>query len=390
MKYMKNRKKLYLIIFIFVALATIAFLNLRNRASENKISEPLPTSAVSAIETDFPIDYMESNKDQVQVVVPRVYELLNIVESITESGLQGKYNLNYNSDYYKEVIIHFKPYKDHPVVAEYEKVRNEYSYSTLRRVFTYEFEYNKIVKGEIYKHKESDKAKAFIKLLTDFAQKSNFNDFYDRHQDYYLQKIKQFKNYTDLKKIWQWLEKNYPDRYDSYKVVLSPLVFGSHNTTTYVDKEDQFHEIIMFVSPVELFTRHNYENEALIYSLTERMVFTEIDHNYVNVVTDREENMRKILEVFGDLDKWNRQNGYGRSDITFNEYMTWATACLYVYDYYPKEVYDQFIKYTTDTMRARGFVKFEEFYNELLELYKTKEEPIYKLYPDILKKAEEI
>ncbi len=87
---MQNRKKLYLIIFILLAMAAIAFFNLRNRASKSKISEPLPTSAVSAIETDFPIDYIESNKDQVQVVIPRVYELINIVESITESGLQGK------------------------------------------------------------------------------------------------------------------------------------------------------------------------------------------------------------------------------------------------------------------------------------------------------------
>ncbi len=304
--------------------------------------------------------------------------------------IHSKYSLNYNSDYYREVIKHFEPYKDHPVVKEYEELRNEYSYSTLRRVFTYEFTGNKIVKGKIYKHEESDEDKAFIKLLTDFAQKSNFNDFYDRHQNYYQQKIKQFKNYTDLKAIWRWLEKNYPDRYDSYKIVLSPLVFGSHNTTTYVDKTDQFHEIIMFVSTPELFTRHKFGNEDLTCSFTERMVFTEIDHNYVNVVTDREENMRKILEVFGDLDKWNQQKGYRRSDITFNEYMTWATAALYIYDKYDEKVYNTFLKHTINAMNYRGFVKFKVFYKEVFKLYKSNDKPIYKLYPDILEKLEDI
>ena len=385
-----DKKRLLLILIIILALLTIAAFNLRQDQKQAKQNKALLNTSFGMIETDFPPEYIEENLKQIQTEIPRVYELLHVVIALTEPGQTGQYNLNYNSDYYQEVIKYFKPYDDHPAVQEYVNLRAEYSYSGLRKIFAYKFnDNNEIIKNEIYNYSNKD-LNNYSKLLEDFAQKSNFNNFYSQHQNYYDAKIKEFNKYTDLKEIWVWLEENYPNRYDSYKVVLSPLVFASHNTTSFSDTQKGFKEIIMFVSSAELFTRHNFANEKLTAALTERMVFTEIDHNYVNPTTDQAENMRQVMAVFGNLKKWNQQSGYGNSALTFNEYMTWATACLYVHDNYNREVYNKFLKNTNDTMKARGFIKFPAFYDELLSLYKQTDKPIYKLYPDILEKSKEI
>ena len=369
----------------------IAFFNLKPAAEKVK-DQNLKTTDVYTFETDFPTDYINTNKKNVQVEIPRVYELLHVVIALTDSAQAQKYNLNYNSDYYQAVQTYFQEYREHPAVKEYEKIRAEYSYSNPRMLFTYEFDENKVTASEVYNFKEDrEDADAYAKLLTDFAQKSNFNQFYDQHKTYYQQKIKEFKKYTNLKRSWQWLEENYPVSYDSYKVILSPIVFGSHNTQRFGDSEDDYNEIVMFVSPAELFTRRDIESEALISALTERMVFTEIDHNYVNPVTDQKENMKKIMQVFGNLEEWKQGNkGYDFSAYTFNEYMTWGTACLYIFEYYEPAVYEEFVYHTKESMKYRGFVKFPEFYEELLTLYKESDKPIYELYPELLERVKDI
>ncbi len=382
---------MYLAVVVLLALMVIAFFNLRPAAEQNTV-ENLPTTDVYTYETDFPTEYIEKNKNNIQVEIPRVYELLHIVIALTDSAQEHKYNLNYNSEYFQAVQSHFQEYSDHPAVKEYEKIRAEYSYSNPRMLFTYEFNNNEVTASEVYDFKvDREDADAYAKLLTDFAQKSNFNQFYNKHKSYYQEKIKEFEKYTNLKRSWQWLEENYPVSYDSYKVILSPLVFGSHNTIRFGDSEENYNEIVMFVSTAELFTFRDIESEALISALTERMVFTEIDHNYVNPVTDKKENMKKIMEVFGNLDKWNNKSGnYSKRGLTFNEYMTWGTACLYTYEYYEPAVYEEFIHHTKESMKYRGFVKFPEFYEELLTLYKESDKPIAELYPELLERVEGI
>jgi hypothetical protein len=148
--------------------------------------------------------------------------------------------------------------------------------------------------------------------------------------------------------------------------------------------------LIFCSNDTDFLEKENGEYNKLHKALVERMVFTEIDHNYVNPIIDKDENKKIIAETFSNLDDWNQQDSYGNSFLTFNEYMTWSVACIYIYENYEQETYNEFLKYTINTMNVRGFVKFGEFYKELLNLYKKSERPIYELYPDILEKVNNI
>ena len=117
-----------------------------------------------------------------------------------------------------------------------------------------------------------------------------------------------------------------------------------------------------------------------------RTVFTEIDHNYVNPVTDLFGG--RVKRVFADLDKWNEQNGYRSPYMTFNEYMTWAVFILYLNDTADtEEFFRQVSDAVVDQMIAsRQFIRFRQFSDKLLELYKQRgpSETIVDLYPGIL------
>jgi hypothetical protein len=132
---MFDKKKLYLAVLIIMAMMVLAFFNLKPAAEQ--VEEPnLPTTDVYTHETDFPTEYISENKNNINVAIPRVYELLHVVIALTESAQEHKYNLNYNSEYYQAVQSYFKKYREHPAVKEYAKIRAEYSYSNPRMLFT--------------------------------------------------------------------------------------------------------------------------------------------------------------------------------------------------------------------------------------------------------------
>ena len=375
---------------MFVLLLIVGYIAYNTYISKSDY-QPVYKSTFDSNKVDFPSQYVKANRGEVNVEVPEVYELFYIISAISKPGQQGGINLNRSSAYYNDVINYFKNYSEHPAVKEYESLQKNNSYSNLRMIFRYEFEGNQVEHGGIYNQfEEKEEAESYAELLTDFAQDSNFREFYNNHSDYYKTKISNFQQLTNMKRIWSWMEKNFPQKYDSYKVVLSPLVYANHNTTNFLDSEDNYHEIVMFVSTPELFDQYNLNSNEVLKALVSRMVLTEIDHNYVNPTTDLKENMQRVNRVFSDLNKWNTQSGYRRSAITFNEYMTWGAACLYIYDHFSPEVYDLFIKQTKLTMQNRGFVKFNEFYEILFATYNSSEKPIFELYDEVLNKTAKI
>jgi hypothetical protein len=118
------------------------------------------------------------------------------------------------------------------------------------------------------------------------------------------------------------------------------------------------------------------------------IVFTEIDHNYVNPVTS---NYAKQMDsIFSNRSVWAKQGTgsdfYGSAESIFNEYMTWAVFCLYVMDKYDKPTADLVINEREDRMvEKRFFIKFKEFDRELIRLrQENKNLDLAALYPFIL------
>jgi hypothetical protein len=152
-------------------------------------------------------------------------------------------------------------------------------------------------------------------------------------------------------------------------------------------------QTFMFVSaPPSIDVENLSEKEFEIKSSKmARIVFTEIDHNYVNPLTDKYK--EKLESSMVNYKNWNNQKGnmYNSKYSTFNEYMTWGVFNLYAYDTYSAENIDTIIKIQTDFINdKRKFHRFREFNNELLKQYKKNTKPeIEKLYKPMLNWIEE-
>lgn len=222
-------------------------------------------------------------------------------------------------------------------------------------------------------------------LISDFSRETEFQAFYEEHTDYYASLTETAEVICDYTNMWRWLEGNFPQRYQSYRVIMSPLTGGLHSTTNHATVDGSSKQSLMWISaPV---SETPYDQLPVEERADEcRVVFTEIDHNYVNPTTDNY--LEDLQMAMPDYTYWNDETqGYRSAYATFNEYMTWSVFSLYVMDTYPEHQWEQIIQKQETFMQAnRGFPEFRSFNRELMRLYQEKDadETVAELYPEIL------
>jgi hypothetical protein len=338
------------------------------------------------IEASFDADYVNVHADRVTVRVPEVFELANIAFAITDYGMESPYRVFKDSGYYEEVLERFGAFRDHPLIAEVEfsdrRLGDYFEWRTSS--LAYEFEGRRIVAGDHYAP-TGEAAGWFhdqLDLLEDFAAATDFREFYAAHRGFYERQIASYREKVPVRRMWRWLETEFPRRYDGYVVVFSPLINASHNTLRFEDGD--YRECIMVVGGPDLLAQKT--NDARVEeALLSRHVFTEIDHNYVNPVSA--EYAEDIAAALDDLGTWNEQDGYATGFSTFNEYVTWAAFLLYAQDHYDDEVLELVRDYVIRTMEGgRSFVRFGEFVAWLETRWASRgtEERLVDLYPEMI------
>lgn len=315
-----------------------------------------------------------------------LYELVNVVYAITEKGSRDNITFNTYSPYFKEVQQYFAPYKDHPIVKLINKDYKQFdaSYRMMREsAYNYSFKGDKIVVSGPYQNfEEGNTVFDHLELWEDFAQKSKFRQFYADHKQLYEEEIAKAKAHLPLRQMWSWCEGRFAERYQTYRIVISPLIEGFHSTQ-HVSSQS-FNECVMFISRLGNFGRERTKKE--IEALYSGIVFTEIDHNYVNPLSDKF--TKELDNAFGSA-KWvkgRQAEEYGSGKAFFNEYMTHALYLLYIQDYYTPAELATVEKSRIELMINRGFPLFREFYTYLAELYKDPQvkKDIGSAYPKLI------
>ncbi|MCC6695663.1 MAG: DUF4932 domain-containing protein [Candidatus Hydrogenedentes bacterium] len=334
----------------------------------------------------FDAAYAQQHRGTVRVEIPEVYEMANVALALSEYGRSQPQAVRRGSAYYERVMAHFEPHATHPFIEAIDIKPGDYGafYGFRENALRYRFEGTRIVRTAEYPNAWRPWPDRFTELLSlaqDFAEASKFRAFYMNEQGHYAALIDDYETAVPVREIWTWLEARFPARYDAYRVVISPLTGGSHSTVRCADND--FEETIMFV-PAPAPAKEG-ESSASREARMARMVFTEIDHNYVNPVTQR--HMFSVYRFVRPLSAWNAQEGYGDPPSTFNEYMTWGVFLLYARDTYDEEVFKQAFERETRFMEeSRRFVRFTSFSKTLLRLYPSGGEarPIESIYPDVL------
>ncbi|MBL7748282.1 MAG: DUF4932 domain-containing protein, partial [Chitinophagaceae bacterium] len=301
----------------------------------------------------FSKKYIQENTGKVQFDIPEVYELANVIWTLSPGGKRAT-DLNKGNSYHAKVLSYFAPYMDHPVFSALDLPDSLYlnSYYDFREnSFAYNFKATApgsastelLYNGPYYsvyggQYADSSLFGKLKPLVEDFAKRSKFRSFYKRHTALYHQQIRRAKELLPVKQMWAWLEEQFPaTQYQSYRIVFSPLIGNSHSTQNYSYNDGKlFSQSVMFICNTDRVDTVKQMTEQQREGVMSGVVFTEIDHNYVNRASSKYG--KQIDSIFSNRAVWAKQGNsssfYGSPRSVFNEYMTWSVFCLYVLDKY--------------------------------------------------------
>lgn len=346
--------------------------------------------------------YQAKHKGKMLVLVPEVYELVNIAIAMTPTGIQDKNLVYQKSEYYARVRQWFDKHKDHPLLAELESVlkKNIGSYSTLKmNGYAFEFdENNKIVQSNVYDRtgftdQRSNALRPYLSQLQSFADTSDFRKFYNENLKTYQEQIVFYQEIANLAEMKKWLDKNFPgsNDYDTYKIIFSPLVAYNQSSTWFESngfKELQPHVNFPYPQDVSRLLPGEKLSEQGEVIFRGNIVFTEINHGYINPEADKYADL--IAKATSNRDRWvdkSKGPGYYGGIAAFNEYMNWGMVSLRLADYAPRDEQDRMIAAIDRMMtERRGFPQFAAFDKFLVNLYRTRKrgKTVADLYPQII------
>ena len=329
----------------------------------------------------FSQEYIHENKGRIHIAIPEVYELANIIWTLSPSGQQAK-DLNKQGKYYEEVMNYFKPFLNHPIFKKLDFPDSVYAknyYDFRENSFCYQFNENRIVNNGPYyyvmgndRENYSSLFKTLLPLVEDFANKSKYRSFYKTHKVFYDSLIQKETTLMPVKEMWNWLEQEFPKiKYDCYKIIFSPLIRGSHSTQNFGSYQQQWYqETVMFVAGPGIYDNQELSDKQK-EGLLSGIVFTEIDNNYVNPGSYK---YAKLIDsIFSQRQLWvnagDKSGFYTTPMSVFNEYMTHSLFCLYVLEKYDAATADYIIKARETLMvERRYYSKFREFNKQLIKL----------------------
>ena len=351
------------------------------------------TVAVACASATGPMVELPEDRDttRVRVLIPEAFELANIVMSLTNYGQQNNALIYKSTEYYQRVQSHFGPLRNGDAMRRMQlsasdPIRTYYEYRD--NSAAYGFRDNRIVHGTRYgTFRSPNTFREHLADLQAFADASSLRQFYLDNGSYFAELIARYREIAQVGSMIEWLEREFQKRYDFYTVFFSPLIYGSHsagNVRTALGDE-----VVMFVAGPDV-DGGSTLSTAVRHGLVQRILFTEIDHLFVNPVSARYRT--EIDRAFGDRRRWTTDNStfYTSATDVFNEYMTWSVFFLFIDGRVPAQDFDRLLALSSSVMEgSRGFFRFGDFTRELLRLWRNRAPgmSVVELFPAILRWA---
>ncbi len=357
-------------------------------------------SSFAQEKVNFSKKFKNVNRGKYKVEINEVKELIHIMTAITNSGKENDDMIQQEGQYYQDIRTYFKPYENEKIIKTFDSlmVSSMYNFIFLTgNSISYNFRGSRLVKSDVFEFPvmgvanvkiEENPITTYKREIEKFAKKSKFRKFYSAHQKFYSGIISDYEKNANLGKQWKWLENNFETKKDSYIILCSPLINGLNYTGQFTN--NNFSLIHMNLPPLDIYPKLTpLENELL----NTRVMFTEIDHNYVHSPT--ETNKELINQIFADRKIWVNEEAdgtyaYPNPIKVFNEYMTYGVFLLYCKDNYDQSALEKVTKDVIALMTDRGFPKMEIFAQKLLKIRSEyPNEKIDKWYPEFLKQFAE-
>ncbi|RFS14190.1 DUF4932 domain-containing protein [Emticicia sp. C21] len=314
------------------------------------------------------------------------YELANIILALTEYGKTDQWEVSQQSAYYTEVRAYFAQFSNHPLLTKVNYSRQKWESYLSFRTDSYAFSFNDanhlIRKFPMVTNEGFNPFEENLSLIEDFAKISEFRKFYQAHLSYYQNLAKAYLVSQHYPEMRQFLEKELGKQVitGSYTIVMSPLVgrMNCHRKVNGIDTD-------FITLPGFLLTGKTVKeaSQEEIASGT-HMLFTELDHAFVNPLTYKH---RLLVRANFDNKLWDAGSGYETDSLaTFNEYMTWGLYDIFVEQYFPSVANKVSTDWTLQN-ETRGFYASALFTKELTTLYHNRKsgQTIKDIYPTFIR-----
>ncbi|CAM3832123.1 DUF4932 domain-containing protein [Mucilaginibacter galii] len=206
--------------------------------------------------------HIKANTNQVTAQIPETDELGYILFALTDVGQADNSILNKETPYYKEVMNSFAGFKNHKAVKllNADLLNDAKSFNHFRNglyAFTFNERNQLALKTDYRIDLNRVDFRRYAPLIHDFAVKSKFRKFYKEHSDVYTQIIQNQSVQLDMNSAWASMGKTYTEPFQSYKVILSPLMKGYSSSLAI--SSHGFRECLIFSESA---------SKAMLYSAT--------------------------------------------------------------------------------------------------------------------------
>lgn len=303
-----------------------------------------------------------NNITSISYEIPKVRELLFIAMAVTQTGADDPYMINKYTAYYEEVRSHFKPYINKELNNKLSSEMKKNFDVLLMDACMYSMpSHGKIIRTNNtapFSGGRKDHFQKLILLLENFSSQSHFEEFYSNHLAFYNSLIKTLREKSNTESSLEWLNREFSMEVEKVGVIFSPLSYGRHATQINVTANDPTRRLYVSAFPEYVKEMTDFEKE--IY--TTRMIFTELDHHFVNPNSQQFKN--DIRKIFHQRKFWidvDIQQSYRRPQDVFNEYMTWSLFLVYMNERMEMQEYSLVMESIYKQMLKRGFIRFEQF-----------------------------
>ncbi|OIN56724.1 hypothetical protein BLX24_23370 [Arsenicibacter rosenii] len=320
------------------------------------------------------------------VRLSEAYELANIILALTDYGKTDPWEVSQQSAYYREVRTHFDAFTNHPLLASVNYSRKEWEKYLSFRTDAYAFAFDStgrlVRQFPLMTNKGVNPFEEHVAQVEAFARVSGFRQFYRAHLPYYQNLATAYLASQHYPEMRQFLETELGKQTaaGTYAIVMSPLVgrMNCHRTNGGVGTD--------FITLPGFLLSGKAVQEATPAEIASgtHMLFTELDHAFVNPLTEQ---YRSLVQTGFDNRLWDAGSGYERDSLaTFNEYMTWAVYDLFVARYFPSVPSTVCTDWTLQN-ETRGFWASALFTQKLTSLYRQRKagQTLRDIYPVFIK-----
>lgn len=317
---------------------------------------------------------------QIKVEVSETVELMGI---LSRTAGFPEYNMDLAGQYTADAETWFAKYKDNPVIAYYQGLREKDTISfgdVSSMAIHLDIDKGKVSflgeKSDLEKHWHNVDIDEFVARLNQFYADTHFHDFFEQHRAFYDEGVKKMEPMMLPLFRQEWFAPFYgTDGTERFRIILS-FTHGGNNNGVARQLKGQPRE--QFAICGYIANRKNFDATILVH---------EFSHPFVNPLLDNAANAAMIEKAGRKLFQLTKyimeEQAYDDWRIVINESIVRAAVFVYLVD--NKMVNDAVVQYLLNEMYLRGFRWMPELvvalreYSSKREQYKT----LNDFYPEI-------